>query len=292
MKKITLGALIVAIVLFFSGVAIAELMIPAAEKAKERASVAVDKSPVISGDWAISNPGLEKIEFIHWKDGFAKPSCNKNGICEPELGENPSCADCKDGEDPTPTTSCYAFMGQYGKKLLKWNELPVSYAINSDGLSEIFVVGAITAGAEEWDVNTGKEIFNNSYTVSTGPEAAYKVQNYVNGISFDDYYIDPGIIGAANVWYSPATKEIVEFDIVFETDYAWGDCLGNEIECYNNEVMDLQNIAIHELGHAVGLADVYEAECNEVTMYGYSNNGETQKRTLESADITGIQMLY
>ncbi|PJA83788.1 MAG: peptidase M10A and M12B matrixin and adamalysin, partial [Candidatus Nealsonbacteria bacterium CG_4_9_14_3_um_filter_37_29] len=55
---------------------------------------------------------------------------------------------------------------------------------------------------------------------------------------------------------------------------------------------DLQNIATHELGHGVGLGDVYETACSEVTMYGYSNYGETQKRTLEAPDITGLQTLY
>lgn len=29
-----------------------------------------------------------------------KPACNNNGICEPELGENPSCSDCKNGDEP------------------------------------------------------------------------------------------------------------------------------------------------------------------------------------------------
>lgn len=33
----------------------------------------------------------------------AKPACDYDGICEPELGENPSCADCKNIiEDPEP----------------------------------------------------------------------------------------------------------------------------------------------------------------------------------------------
>ena len=56
--------------------------------------------------------------------------------------------------------------------------------------------------------------------------------------------------------------------------------------------MDLQNIAVHELGHSFGLADIYSSSCAEVTMYGYSTEGETKKRTLEQPDITGIQKLY
>jgi len=269
MKKIILGILVAVVALAISGVAMA---VPdqAANVAKEKAKA----------------PDLEKIEFIHWKKGFARPPCNNNEVCEPELGENPSCGDCKNGgEEPEePSATCYAFLGQYGKRFLKWGEWPVSYTINPGELPETFVTGAISAGAEEWDENTNADLFG-SYLIDE--EATYRVQNYVNAISFDDYYSDPDIIGAATVWYSPATKEIVEFDIVFETDYTWGDA-----DKLGSAVMDLQNIATHELGHAVGLSDVYEDACGEVTMYGYSDNGEIQKRDLELPDITGIQRLY
>ena len=56
--------------------------------------------------------------------------------------------------------------------------------------------------------------------------------------------------------------------------------------------MDLQNIAIHELGHGIGLLDVYEDACADVTMYGYGTEGETKKRTLETPDITGYTEMY
>jgi len=286
MKKIGLGIFIGIVVLGLSGVVGAGLIIPAADRAKEAAK-APKNSPAISENWALEAPGLEKIEFIHWKKGFAKPPCNNNGICEPELGENPSCADCKnEGEEPAPTETCYAFLGQYGKKLLKWGELPVDYVINPTNpneLSETFVTGAISAGAEEWDNSTGAELFNDVYGVDYA--AVYGVRDYLNAITWDNYPTE-GVIAVTTVWYSPATKTIVEFDIMFDTDWVWGDAT------VNPEVMDLQNIAVHEIGHGEGLADVYEIECSMVTMYGYSNYGETQKRDLELPDITGIQKLY
>lgn len=73
---------------------------------------------------------------------------------------------------------------------------------------------------------------------------------------------------------------------MFDTDFTWGDAT------IDPAVMDLQNIATHEIGHGAGLDDVYDLACSEVTMYGYSDYGETKKRTLEEPDITGIQELY
>lgn len=49
----------------------------------------------------------EEVELYHI---LGKPTCNYNNICEPELGENPSCADCKNGDDEEPLPeerTCY-----------------------------------------------------------------------------------------------------------------------------------------------------------------------------------------
>lgn len=53
-----------------------------------------------------------------------------------------------------------------------------------------------------------------------------------------------------------------------------------------------ESIATHELGHSVGLDDLYDGSCSEQTMYGYATEGETKKRTLEAGDIAGVQELY
>ena len=56
--------------------------------------------------------------------------------------------------------------------------------------------------------------------------------------------------------------------------------------------MDFDNIATHELGHSVGMADLYTNGCSEQTMYGYATYGETKKRSLEDGDINGVRKLY
>lgn len=260
MRKIFLGILIGVVILGISGMAGAGLMIPASEKAKEKAGVAVEKSPVISGDWSLSTPGLEKIEFIHWKKDFAKPS----------------------GKAAKPP-ACYKFLTP---TKTKWTVLPVNYEINPtnlQGFEESFITSAIFNSAETWDAATSKELMNDVYTIDY--TAAYGIQNYENALVFGDYP-EAGVIAVTTVWYNPAKKAIVEFDVMFDTDWIWGDAT------VDTTVMDLQNIATHELGHGLGLDDVYDDACSAVTMYGYSDYGETQKRTLEQPDITGLQKLY
>jgi len=108
---------------------------------------------------------------------------------------------------------------------------------------------------------------------------------------------ESGVIAVCIVWGyftgPPSTRRIVEFDIMFDTDFNWG-CAGdtNETGLGDTSFMDLQNIATHELGHGVGLGDLYITEASDETMYGYSTEGETKKRTLYIGDIAGIQELY
>ncbi|MEM5794111.1 MAG: matrixin family metalloprotease [Candidatus Aenigmatarchaeota archaeon] len=199
---------------------------------------------------------LEKIEFIHWKGNTITARAKQ------------------------PT--CYKFLSPLR---VKWPST-VSYVINPtnpQGLSEDFIKSAIFDAAETWDAATSKELMNNFSSIDYS--VAYGVQDYKNAITFGNYPTS-GVIAVTTVWYNSRTREIVEFDIMFDTDYEWGDAT------QDSSKMDLQNIATHELGHAVGLGDVYQDACSEVTMYGYSDYGEIQKRTLEQPDITGLQILY
>jgi len=235
--------------LAFSVIVSASMLIPSNDKAKEN-SKAPENSPVIDENWE-----LERVDFIH----YAKP-------------ENPG-----KPEKLGKTETCYKLLG------VKWKSLPVSYVINpiDSGLDEGFVTSAISTSAETWDDVTSSELFNDSYIVDYAAE--YGVQNFVNAIDFGDYPNDR-VIAVTSVWYTPKGKQIVEFDIRFNTRFSWGDA--------NPEKMDLQNIATHELGHGVGLDDIYSTTCSAVTMYGYSSYGETQKRTLEQPDMTGLQKMY
>jgi len=223
------------------------------------------------GAGPVDNPGkgppqLEKKIFIHYKKDFAKP---------PDAGKG------------AREAACYDFMA----KGLKWKTLPASYVIdsdNEDGLTQAFIVNAINLSAAEWDFDTSAGLFG-TYTIDQNASWDGDNPDGRNELVFDNYS-DGNVIAITVVWgyfsVPPPLRAIVEFDVMFDTDFVWGDATKNE------SVMDLQNIATHELGHGIGLADVYETKCSTVTMYGYSWEGDVGKRTLEPADITGLQQLY
>ena len=104
-----------------------------------------------------------------------------------------------------------------------------------------------------------------------------------NIISWGD--LSSGIIAQNAIQYNRITGDITASHVTFNTDYSWGDAT------VNSGVMDLQNIATHEFGHN-GLRDLYDPPSSALTMFGYSAEGETNKRTLGYGDILGIQSVY
>lgn len=251
MKKIILGISTAVITISLTSMVSASMLIPDSQQAKDRAK-APDKSPIIDDNW-----DLQRIDFIH----YAKPN-------------NPGKPIKRDKE------TCYKLLG------VKWKNLSVDYVINPanpENMEEGFVASTIAASAEVWDAVTSAELLNDNYTIDYSVQ--YGVHDFKNAIVFDDYK-DDRIIAVTSIWYTLRGREIVEFDMIFNTRFNWGNA---DID---QSLMDLQNIVTHELGHAVGLADIYSETCSAVTMYGYSQEGERDKRTLEQPDINGIYRIY
>ncbi|MEM2931096.1 MAG: matrixin family metalloprotease [Thermoproteota archaeon] len=201
-------------------------------------------------------PPPEKIVFVHYKMGAGKPSTDK---------------------------------GYYKLLGAKWKVLPVTYVIDPDnpyGLSDMFVVNSVVASAEEWDFHTSAELFS-SYSIVYDASWDDDAPDGRNEIVFGDYK-EANVIAVTVIWgyFSGRNKQIVEFDVLFDVDFTWGDAAEDPTK------MDLRNIATHELGHGVGLGDLYNPAAWRETMYGYSDYGETIKRDLYVGDISGIQKLY
>lgn len=218
-------------------------------------------------------PGsLQKFLFIHYKKGH-KPQHNPGG----------------NGKGDTAT--CSKLLG------VKWKEFPISYVVHPD--LEAKDPGAIFASAETWDASTSRELFSDTVTFDSTAnfDDTADSRDGRNELSLGNWP-EPGVIAVTVVWAGipigvKGGLRILEYDILFDTDFNWGDAgPTSETSLGNTSVMDLQNIATHEKGHGVGEDDVYDAVCSEVTMFGFSENGETKKRTLAPPDIAGLHKMY
>lgn len=188
--------------------------------------------------------------------------------------------------------TCYGFFA----KGAKWKNVePWLLNATGSGMIDTFVLSNLSLNINKWEDATDGMLGNGGLNVlgdgslttdvlvadTTAPDDLNEV--YFGPID------DPNTIAVTIVWGYfnglVSKRRIVEWDQIYNTAYQWSD---------NGEAgkMDFENIATHELGHSVGLIDLYNSSCIDETMYGYASEGETKKRDLNSGDITGMNQLY
>lgn len=216
---------------------------------------------------------VEGYAFIHYKDSKIKPAGAGKG-------------------KPAP---CYGYLA----KGAKWKAVEpwIVNATNTRGLAEDFILADLGYDINKWEDAADGAIDGRVSKNILGEGAATTSLLIADTISPDGanevYFAnieDSGAIAITIVWGifggPAARRELVEWDQIYD-DYDFDWSAGGEAG-----KMDFENIATHELGHSAGMGDLYEGGCSEQTMYGYASNGETKKRTLESGDIAGIDLLY
>jgi len=245
-----------------------------------RLGTAIDKGRVVEG-YAIVTPGKGK---------FARPGCNNNGICEP--GEKKNCADCNSPDsDGVDSSSCFDYT-----RGARWKSVE-DYVVNPDnlrGLMHSSIMSSLDEAIVTWEIAADYNIIGDDSSTYIPLEADLVEPDDQNEVYFAD--VDyPGAIAVTIIWGifrgPPSWRELVEWDQVYDdVDFDWSD----DCELYGDctDKMDFKNIAIHELGHSVGLNDLYDASCSEQTMYGIADFGETKRRTLEDGDLMGVWELY
>jgi len=223
----------------------------------------------------------EKAVHIFYEEGFShKPSHTPGG----KGGGN--------GDTEDSVAQCYNFI--FGKSKTKWKSVEPYMVLNNNvvGLTDPFVRGVISDGIDKWEAAAGKNILGSeeSETVD-GPD--YNSPDNKNEVMFGNI-VDSGVIAVTIVWKTLIQNKLIEWDMVYDNDYNWGDAGPTlEGELGDTTIMDLDNIATHELGHATGMGHPdLDDPCTEETMYAFATFGETKKRTLNSGDIAGINDLY
>ncbi len=208
---------------------------------------------------------VEGYAFIHKKDSAAKGgNARKSG-----------------------GSTCYAFLASGAR--WKNTESYLVNTANNAGLASTFVMNVVSQSISEWEKYVSFDIFGPGTETTEALSAEASSPDGLNEVLFAQ--IDnAGVIAVTTTWGvfggAPQNRRLVEWDMVFDdVDFIWGDA------ALDLSVMDFQNIATHELGHAAGMGHPSDS-CIEETMYRFATEGETKKRDLNSGDIQGIQKLY
>lgn len=203
-----------------------------------------------------------------------------------ENGAKPDHAGGPKNNGGSSGSTCYAYMASGAK----WK---TTEPWMMDGSNEYFsandAISLVESGIAKWESAAGNtNIIGNRISAVGTLEADMTSTDGKNEVYFDQI-ADANTIGLTIVWGifggRPSGRELVEWDQIYNTDYAWS------IDETSN-TMDFESIATHELGHTFGLADLYTSDCVDETMFGYADYNETNKRDLNAGDIAGISKLY
>ncbi|MCL5268044.1 MAG: T9SS type A sorting domain-containing protein [Bacteroidetes bacterium] len=180
-----------------------------------------------------------------------------------------------------PATSLYAYK-YVGYRYTKGN-FPAFY-VNQAGTPDCSgEFTAIQNALQTWNnVNTTYVAFQYGGTTTTNT-MGLDGTNLMMWVESGWRTIFPGsnAVAVNSTWYSGGVA--YESDILFNgEDYTWSD--NGAAGKY-----DVKDVATHEIGHSVGLDDLYDDTDADKTMYVYIGTGETKKSTLDPDDEDGAR---
>ncbi len=240
---------------------------------------------VASGDVAMSVEGLSN----NGEGSFGLVASNARKGIDSDLSRELT------GPVTTSTggrSSAYTLLGyRWNTKdpQLKW-VLKNDPIMKNEGLDTVEVKKAIESASNTWDAASNQNLFADSSLVTLDPLVTADRYNRKNTINWKPLVTNCKVLGYARTYYSSAKVDgyssALESDLVLNSNYNW------RTDSINKGDLDVQSVLLHEMGHTLGLGDLYgKAEYTYDTaqvMHYYTR----EKRALGNGDKTGIWKLY
>jgi hypothetical protein len=209
----------------------------------------------------------------------------------------------------TSTSAAATAGGSYSSYVLtgyRWNQNnpQVQLYLNPNnapsGIAESETQSAVAAAANTWDDAVTSNLFADGTTVIIDNNKAVDNPFSSNPVS-DGYNVvgwgnmGSSYLGMCRWWSNGATtngyKSILEADTWFASDKTWTTDLNKA----TGSTFDIQSVAVHELGHTIGMGDLYTLPSSDSRRYDWNqvmNSYDGAQRTLGNGDLTGAEILY
>ncbi len=254
-----------------------------------------DLQQVAQNGGGVSMQGLRAVS-----DGMGTFEMNAASLDANDLG----CMDQVATQAQGGSSSSYALTGW------RWNTLDpkIQLYLKDDnnglipgtGLTATQAQTAIANAANTWDDAVAQNLFADGNTVIIDPSKS--VDNPYDGYNVVGWkYLSdaPSALAYTRTRYDTPIVNgywtAYESDVSLNTAYPWSTTGIDGTPYHSGDSLDVQGVALHELGHTIGLGDLYTLPSSDARKSDYSqimNAYNDVQRTLGNGDIAGVMLLY
>lgn len=185
-------------------------------------------------------------------------------------------------EAPECTDPAFAPVG----KAWRADDLPIEFAYNRRTtpryMSPWLATRSLREAHQAWGGTNTKCGEKDTIEFSFNYVGVTSVHPGYDRVNVTDFGKMGKVLALSYVWFRD--RRIIEVDLRLNKNYMWTNRSGVDKRFH------VKNVAVHEIGHHLGLDDLYEPH-GSLTMFGRIGKGEMRKITLGRGDVKGAEIL-